>query len=166
MLERAVSAKHALDLLMALPIAGNCNLLLADASGEMAVVECTPCAKRVRPPISLPGGRVVCAVNRFLDEPSGCGDCSGDGDFHSAKRYRTVIDHFSTPMQGDQTEAAMRLLKGDEGFMCQYDDIPDFETVWSSIFDLGSLAVYRADGDPRTAPFVADNRLRAIVKGI
>ena len=50
--------------------------------------------------------------------------------------------------------------------MCQYDDIPDFETVWSSIFDLGSLAVYRADGDPRTAPFVADNRLRAIVKGI
>ena len=42
----------------------------------------------------------------------------------------------------------------------------DFETVWSSIFDLGSLAVYRADGDPRTAPFVADNRLRAIVKGI
>lgn len=166
LLERAVSAKHALDLLMALPIAGNCNLLLADASGEMAVVECTPCAKRVRPPISLPGGRVVCAVNRFLDELSGCGDCSGDGDFHSAKRYRTVIDHFSTPMQGDQTEAAMRLLKGDEGFMCQYDDIPDFETVWSSIFDLGSLAVYRADGDPRTAPFVADNRLRAIVKGI
>lgn len=50
LLERAVSAKHALDLLMALPIAGNCNLLLADASGEMAVVECTPCAKRVRPP--------------------------------------------------------------------------------------------------------------------
>ena len=50
------------------------------------------------------------------------------------------------------------------------DSIPpfglDFETVWSSIFDLGSLAVYRADGDPRTAPFVADNRLRAIVKGI
>ena len=108
----------------------------------------------------------MCAVNRFLDEPSGCGDCSGDGDFPSDKRYRTVIDRFSTPMQGDQTEAAMRLLKGDEGFMCQYADIPDFETVWSSIFDLGSLAVYRADGDPRTAPFVADNRLRASVKGI
>lgn len=108
---------------------------------------------------------MVCAVNRFLDEPSGAATAPATETF-SAKRYRTVIDHFSTPMQGDQTEAAMRLLKGDEGFMCQYDDIPDFETVWSSIFDLGSLAVYRADGDPRTAPFVADNRLRAIVKGI
>ena len=60
----------------------------------------------------------------------------------------------------------MRLLKGDEGFLCQYDDLADFETVWSSVFDLGSLAICRADGDPRTAPFVADNRLRAIVKGV
>lgn len=109
---------------------------------------------------------MVCAVNRFWDEPSGCGDCSDAGDFSFCQTLQDRIDHFSSPMQGDQTEAAMRLLKGDEGFMCQYDDIPDFETVWSSIFDLGSLAVYRADGDPRTAPLLRINRLRAIVKGV
>ena len=166
LLERAASTRSALDLLMELPISGNSNLLLADASGDMAVIECTPCTKRVRPPVALPGGRVVCAVNRFLDEAGKCGDASDAGDFYSAERYRTVIHHFSTPTRGDPTGAAMRLLKGDEGFLCQYDDLADFETVWSSVFDLGSLAICRADGDPRTAPFVADNRLRAIVNGV
>lgn len=166
LLERAVSTKCALDLLMELPIAGNCNLLLADAGGEMVVIECTPCVKRVRSPISLPGGQVVCAVNRFLDETSGCGCVSDARDFYSAKRYRTVIERFSAPLQGDETEAVMRLLKGDNGFLCQYDDIPDFETVWSSVFDLNSLAIYRAHGDPRTAPFVADNRLRSVIRGV
>ncbi len=46
-------------------------------------------------------------------------------------------------------ETTRQLLKGDYGFMCQYDNEPDFETVWSSIFDLDSLIIYRAEGDPR-----------------
>ena len=51
-------------------------------------------------------------------------------------------------------------MKGDYGFMCQYDNEPDFETVWSSIFDLESLAIYRAEGDPRKKKkFISDNRL-------
>ena len=43
--------------------------------------------------------------------------------------------------------------------MCQYDDTPDFETVWSSVFDLNSLMIYRAEGDPRRERFVTDSRL-------
>lgn len=43
--------------------------------------------------------------------------------------------------------------------MCQYDNEPDFETVWSSIFDLENLTIYRAEGDPRKKRFVIDNRL-------
>ena len=42
--------------------------------------------------------------------------------------------------------------------MCQYD-APGFETVWSSIFDLKTLMIYRAEGDPRKKKFSADNRL-------
>lgn len=33
--------------------------------------------------------------------------------------------------------------------MSQYDDAQDFETVWSSIFDLDAFVVHRAQGDPR-----------------
>ena len=60
----------------------------------------------------------------------------------------------------DCIETTKQLLKGDYGFICQYDNEPDFETVWSSIFDLKSLMVYRAEGDPRKVKFVEDSRLR------
>ena len=30
-------------------------------------------------------------------------------------------------------------IKGNKGFMCQYDKSLNFETVWSSIFDLDKL---------------------------
>ena len=49
--------------------------------------------------------------------------------------------------------------------MCQYDDIPDFETVWSSVYDLNSLRIYRAEGDPRKKKFLTDDRLRELIAG-
>ena len=48
--------------------------------------------------------------------------------------------------------------------MCQYDD-PDFQTVWSSVFDLKTIMIYRAEGDPRKKKFGTDDRLHKIVKG-
>lgn len=39
------------------------------------------------------------------------------------------------------------------------EEEPDFETVWSSIFDLNSLDIYRAEGDPRRKKFIRDDRL-------
>lgn len=61
-------------------------------------------------------------------------------------------------------ESAKRLLKGTYGFICQYDDEPDFETVWSSVFDLKSLMVFRSEGDPRKIPFLRDRRLHELVQ--
>ena len=74
-----------------------------------------------------------------------------------------------TPIQedinGNLIEATEQLLKGAYGFICQYDDEPDFETVWSSVFDLESLIIYRAEGDPRKKKFLVDSRLHDIVQG-
>lgn len=163
LLEKAAGVKEALSLLQELPIASNCNLLLADQSGEMAVVECTPLVKRIRKPLLLGAGKAVCAVNRFLCEELQPFEAACGGDYRSAERYKTVMDCLSRPVRDEAVAAAMRLLKGDDGFMCQYDDIPDFETVWSSVFDLNNRMIYRADGDPRAAPFVADSRLAALL---
>lgn len=66
-------------------------------------------------------------------------------------------------MEGDLIEASRRLLKGDYGFMCQYDYDPNFETVWSSVFDLQSLMIYRAEGDPRKKKHITDDRLRSLL---
>ena len=91
--------------------------------------------------------------DKTLDPSRGC------------KRYRTVIDSFSSERIKDEyIETTQHLLKGDYGFMCQYDNEPDFETVWSSIFDLDSLVIYRAEGDPRKNKFVTDSRLYNLIR--
>ena len=107
LLEKAGNTEAAVRLLRELPIAFNCNILMADRDGYMAVAECAPEKIRIR-----------------------------------------------------KAETTRKPLRGDYGFLCQYDDQPDFETVWSSLFDLKSLEVWHTEGDPRKYPFLPDNRLR------
>ena len=149
---------------MELPIASNCNILLADKNGEMVVVECTPTQKRVRGAVTSDNGNIVCTVNSFIsDEYAPYDDANGD-DYDSAKRYKVVMDSFIDKITDDYLETTTRLLKGEYGFMCQYED-PNFQTVWSSIFNLKNLMVYRAEGDPRKKKFVTDSRLHDIKFG-
>lgn len=90
-------------------------------------------------------------------------DDAHGNDYYSRKRYKVVIDSFSSgQIREDYIETTKHLLKGDYGFMCQYDNEPFFETVWSSIFELNSLIIYRAEGDPRKKKFIIDNRLHDI----
>lgn len=164
LLEKADTTKKALALLIELPIASNCNILIADKSGEMLVVECTPFTKKIREAICFNGDRIVCTVNSFTSDEMKSYDMAKGDDYFSDRRYQTVMDNFSTHIQDNYIETTQKLLKGDYGFMCQYDD-PNFETVWSSVFDLKTLMVYRAEGDPRKKKFVVDDRLHRIVKG-
>lgn len=160
LLEKANDTKQAVSLLMNLPIASNCNILLADKSGNMVVIECTPTLKKVREAEIFYGNRIVCTVNSFTSDEMKPYDDANGNDYDSHKRYKVVIDSFSSgKIRDDYIETTEQLLKGDYGFMCQYDNEPDFETVWSSIFDLESLAIYRAEGDPRKKKFISDNRL-------
>lgn len=165
LLEKACNTENAISLLMELPAASNCNILIADKSGEMAVVECTPFTKRIREAVNLNNGRIVCTVNSFTSDEMKPYDASKGSDYHSDKRYQVVMDSFQSHIKDDFIQTTEQLLKGEYGFMCQYDDEPGFETIWSSVFDLKSLMIYRAEGDPRKKKFLADNRLHNIVQG-
>ena len=163
LLEKANNTEEAISLLMDLPVASNCNILLADRTGNMVVIECTPTIKRIRKAEVFDCGKIVCTVNSFpFDEMKQYDDANGN-DYDSAKRYRVVLDSFVNCIKDDLIETTKHLLKGDYGFMCQYDSEPDFETVWSSIFDLESLGIYRAEGDPRRKKFITDNRLHDLI---
>lgn len=160
LLEKANNTEQAISRLMDLPVASNCNILLADKDGRMVVVECTPSVKNIREAENFENGRIVCTVNSFTSDEMKPYDDANGNDYESHKRYRVVIDSFSSEhIRDDYVETTKRLLRGEYGFMCQYDNEPDFETVWSSIFELESLAIYRAEGDPRKKKFVTDSRL-------
>lgn len=159
LLEKADSTEQAISLLMDLPVASNCNILLADKSGNMAVAECTPSLKRIRESEALDHGSMICTVNSFTSDEMKPYDDANGNDYGSSERYGVVMDCLRKGAEGDAIRETKRLLRGDYGFMCQYDEEPDFETVWSSIFDLESLVIYRAEGDPRKNRFLVDGRL-------
>jgi len=163
LLEKATCVDDAIRLLMELPVASNCNLLLADKTGKMVVVECTPSFKRVRRAIRVGKGSLVCTVNSFTSAEMRPYDAADGNDYDSDKRYHVVTDYFAKRKMGDLLEQTQRLLRGEYGFMCQYDSEPEFETVWSSVFDLKGLMVYRAEGDPRKTKFLTDERLHRLV---
>ena len=52
------------------------------------------------------------------------------------------------------------IMKGRHGFMCQYEKGLNFETIWSSVFNLDTLDIYRAEGDPRRKKYILDERLK------
>lgn len=158
LLEKAKDTADAISLLKNLPVSSNCNILIADKKGNMVVVECTPTIKQIRKAEIFDGGHIVCAVNCFPCNEMKQYDDSNGNNYDADKRYRVVLDSFVNYIKDDLIENTKNLLKGDYGFLCQYDD-PDFETIWSSIFDLESLVIYRAEGDPRRKKFITDNRL-------
>lgn len=160
LLEKAKDTYQAISLLMELPIASNCNILLADKNGDMKVVECTPHFKRIREAEVMNGDKIVCTVNSFTSSEMQLYDDSHGNDFDSYKRYQVVLDSFEKELYDNLIEKTQSLLRGDYGFMCQYDKALYFETIWSSIFDLKSLVIYRAEGDPRKKKYVQDCRLR------
>lgn len=159
LLEKADTVGKAIALLMDLPVASNCNILLADSGGDMAVVECTPFQKKVRNARGYGEEKLICTVNSFTSPEMRPYDDSRGNDYDSEKRYQVVLDAFADRFQGDVAEDVKALLRGEYGFMCQYDREPDFETVWSSVFDLESLRIFQTEGDPRKYLFALDDRL-------
>ena len=52
------------------------------------------------------------------------------------------------------------LLKGEKGFLCQYNRTKGFDTIWSSVYDIKNKIVYRCEGNPRRKKFNIDKRLK------
>ena len=136
-------------------------ILLADNSGDMLVIECTPNKKVIREPIKINDElSIICTVNSFISEYMKTYEWFGEDDYKSLERYNNVISAFKNYNNEDIIEYIKDVLKGNKGFMCQYDKSLNFETVWSSIFDLDSLVIYRAEGNPRRCKFINDERLK------
>lgn len=159
LLEKAKSTEHALTLLNELPVASNCNILLADKTGKMVVVECTPFLKQLREPVETENGKIICTVNNFTSENMKRYDYSDGNVFNSLERCNVVVNSLCKLLQGDIIANTQKLLKGEFGFMCQYKKELNFETVWGSVFDLNSLCIYRAEGRPDRKKFIVDKRL-------
>lgn len=161
LLEKANNVDEAKKLLLDLPVSSNCNILLADNCGDMIVIECSPKEKNIRKPIKINDDlSVICTVNNFKTESMKKYEWDEKDEYNTSERYNNVIKAFKNYSNKNIIEYIKEVLKGNKGFMCQYDKSLNFETVWSSIFDLDSLTIYRSEGNPRKCKYVKDERLK------
>lgn len=148
-LESCGSVGEALALLERVPTASSHTLVLADRTGELALVESRGGLCAVRRPVGEEAW--VCAVNSYHLPELAEYRCPGGDDWQAEERYATMADALSAGVR--TAEEAMDLLRGGRGFLCQYDRRSGHDTVWSVLCDLTAGEVWLAGGNPSRTSF-------------
>lgn len=161
LLEKCKNADEALSLLTNLPVASSCNIILTDKNGKMAVSECNPARINVRyPEKNKKGEHFIVTVNHFTSEEMWRHDAGNRDLFFSGERYRTAVKALQNIDYIEPVEHAKKILSGKYGFMCQYDNKLNFDTIWSSVFDITGGRIFRAEGNPKNKQYIEDKRLQ------
>ena len=159
-LENCKNVKEGIKALKMLPIASSCNILLTDKNGDMVVVECNPLETHIRYPVKNERGEdFIVAVNHFTSKEMWKHDASDHNVYLSKVRYQTAFNTLRRNNYNDCMEYCKAILSGKFGFMCQYDKTLNFDTIWSSIYNISDTKVYRAEGNPQRVNFIEDKRL-------
>lgn len=155
-LEKCKTTQEVLEQIQKLPISSAQTLTVADASGEIAVIEC--CSEKVeimRPSDVHP---YVCATNHFHSASMKEFNVPNIDNWQAEPRFETLETSLNRYASVMELETAVDLLSGKHGFLCQYDRKTGKDTVWSVIYDLTSRKIYRAEGNPSRRKFKEDTR--------
>lgn len=164
-LEKCKTVDEGIRILRELPMASSCNILLTGRSGKMVVVECNPLKIHVRyPETSKTGEGFIITVNHFTSREMWNHDASNRNVYLSEDRYQTAYNALMNIDCSDGVEHAKNILSGKHGFICQYDKQSNFDTIWSSVFDISNKKMYRAEGNPSRIKFKEDRRFNKIYK--
>lgn len=158
-LEKCRTVDESIHALRELPVASSCNIILTDRGGKMVVAECTPEEIHIRTPEKTGSGEnFIITVNHFTSEEMWKHDASDRNAFRSGHRYETVYTALMRADGSDGVTYAKDILSGKYGFICQYDKQVDFDTIWSSVFDISNKRIYRAEGNPSRVTYIEDTR--------
>lgn len=149
------SVAEAVDYLESVPHARNVNVLIADASGDVAVVEASPDAVAVRRPTDADS--LIAATNQFhsatMRAHQSLDRTPADCPRHCAVEGWTADREDAAPI----TRADLRGLVGDPGAGVAWDlddagDDPR-STIWSWVIDTGVAEASLARDSPATVPY-------------
>jgi predicted choloylglycine hydrolase len=156
-LEKCATVEEGLKAIQNIPIGGAYHLILADKN-EIVHVECSP------QKIKINRGDFAVASNHFVSEEMKKYE-EAKNLYCSNERYKTGYDALSKGFDKVAVGYAKDILSGKLGFMCQYDKELNFDTVWSSVFDISNNKIYRAEGNPSRTRFKEDIRFnRGVLK--
>lgn len=155
-LEKCKNVEEGIELLNKIPIASSQTLVLADISGEVALVECNCKEKKIYKNFNKE--KYFISTNIFQSESMKKYNKINFDNWFSQERYQTLENFLDTNFKVCDIEEIKKLLAGKKGFICQYDRKTGKDTVWSSIYDLKSKKIWRAEGNPKRKKFIEDNK--------
>ena len=153
-LEKHATAEQGLKAIQSIPIGGAYHIVLADKN-EIVHAECSP------QKIKINRGDFVVASNHFVSEEMKKYE-EAQNLYYSMERYKTGYSALSKDFDKFAVDYLKDILSGKLGFMCQYDKELNFDTVWSSVFDISNNKIYRAEGNPSRIRYKEDMRLKKI----
>lgn len=157
-LEKCKTTKEAITVIKELPISSAQTLTIADASGDMVIIECNPEIIEVIYPEKE---NFVATANNFNSEKmKKYINPKGMDDWKSNERYQVTYNALLNNKSNFSVELAKDILKGEYGFMCQYNRKEGADTVWSVIYDLKNGKIFRVEGNPSRKNFKEDERLK------
>jgi predicted choloylglycine hydrolase len=161
MLDKCSNTAEAVNFLTRVKFLTANNYLIADRTGELAVVEASPAGIRARSPEA--GEPFIVATNHFVHPEMKAFEDATKRDPDSEMRYNTILGSLRQ-VSGHVTEGiAKRILSNHEGRVCSHLDYIGLGTLWSQIVDLKKPTVLRAEGQPCKAKYRPDKRLQASV---
>lgn len=144
--------------LTAMRISTTNNYLLADPSGDIAVVQVSPGKTRIRRPDA--GDGFLIATNHFVDPEMQDREAPEKRDPDSVQRYLAISERIRDRDGVVGPAEAQRILSDHAGAVCSHHDDQQLGTLWSVVADLGKLQVFRAEGHPCSVQYKPDVRLR------
>lgn len=151
LLENCSTAAEAIALVRDLPLSSAQTLVLADSSGQVALVEC--CPERTEIFLPPPDRPFVFAVNDFHLPAMAAFRRTVSDNWQSEERCQTLSQALQKCWKILDVSGAQTLLGGNYGFLCQYHRETGHDTVWSVVYDLSNRTLWRAEGNPSRCPF-------------
>jgi predicted choloylglycine hydrolase len=139
------------------------NYLLADRTGDLAVVEVSPSQVRVRRPEN--SEKFIVATNHFVHPEMKQCEIVAKRDPDSEIRYNTMLGSLREAGGRVTENVAKRILSNHDGRVCSHMDYIKLGTLWSQISDLETLTILRAEGQPCKTKYHPDKRLHESVSG-
>lgn len=156
LLEKCASVQEVIQKIKTLPLGCSMTFCVADKSGSLALIEAN-CEKVEIQSSSNGKSDYVLSVNRF-HLPTMYPYRMECDDWYAERRYQTMDHALRNELETFDLTSVEQLLSGKKGFLCQYDRETGKDTVWSCIYDLSNLEIYRTEGNPKNKKFKNDKR--------
>lgn len=153
-LEECASTAEAVKLIEQAPISSSNNFLIADAAGDLAIVESAPQKSVVvKPQADKP---FLYITNQFVTPEMKPLDKGGIDWSKSLARYQELESTLNTIKQMDLETAKTTLANP---CVCLNLKKHQFGTIWSVVANLSTLEIERAESKPSTKNYKSETRL-------